>query len=128
MMCVMPNQYKAHNKSYVRKLVPNPVADFEGTPPCAQQDADMWFPDNDSGSSWRDAVVICKTCPLQAECLEYALYTNVQGIWGGTTMPQRRSWRRTHKVEAMPIDAIHFIRDFFETPEEREARMDKAAC
>ena len=38
------------------------------------------------------AKAICKTCPVQAECLTYALQIREQhGIWGGLSEAERRS-------------------------------------
>lgn len=38
-----------------------------------------------------DAVVICEGCPVQHECLLYALETNQRwGVWGGTTEEDRK--------------------------------------
>jgi hypothetical protein len=33
---------------------------------------------------------ICNRCLVQAECLRYALDHDLDGIWGGTTVRQRR--------------------------------------
>jgi hypothetical protein len=32
---------------------------------------------------------ICMNCPINRECLEYALEVKVYGYWGGTTEKQR---------------------------------------
>lgn len=38
------------------------------------------------------AKAICKTCPVQSECLDYALQIREQhGIWGGLSEAERRS-------------------------------------
>ena len=38
---------------------------------------------------------ICETCPVQRECLEYALATREQyGIWGGLTEIERKALLR----------------------------------
>jgi WhiB family redox-sensing transcriptional regulator len=40
------------------------------------------------------AVRICHSCPVEAECLNYALTSNISfGVWGGKTEKQRRSLR-----------------------------------
>lgn len=43
----------------------------------------------------RKAKLVCATCPVQRPCLEYAL-ENVSdpGVWGMTTLPERRKMRR----------------------------------
>lgn len=46
----------------------------------------------------RAAIDICATCPVQADCLAYALRTGEDdGIWGGTTPKQRRRMRHAHR-------------------------------
>jgi len=41
------------------------------------------------------AVAICTTCPVQMECLEYALEARERyGVWGGKTEKQRRQLLR----------------------------------
>lgn len=38
---------------------------------------------------------LCFTCPVQAECLEYAVTRNIdEGVWGGMTPEERRAYRR----------------------------------
>jgi len=38
-----------------------------------------------------EALAICATCPVRAQCLEHALRNReAYGIWGGTTPEQRR--------------------------------------
>lgn len=32
----------------------------------------------------------CKTCPVQQACLEWAIENDEEGVWAGTTRPQRR--------------------------------------
>ena len=41
------------------------------------------------------AKAICATCPVQQECLDFALKTRQEfGIWGGTTEDERRALAR----------------------------------
>ncbi len=38
---------------------------------------------------------ICQICPVQEECLQYALATNQsEGVWGGMSSGDRRRLRR----------------------------------
>jgi WhiB family redox-sensing transcriptional regulator len=41
------------------------------------------------------ARALCRACPLQPACLEWALsQTGLEGVWGGTTPADRRRIRR----------------------------------
>ena len=41
---------------------------------------------------------VCGECPVQTDCLQYALETNQDaGIWGGTSEEERRSIRRARR-------------------------------
>ncbi|WP_124040084.1 WhiB family transcriptional regulator [Neoactinobaculum massilliense] len=56
---------------------------------CAQTDPDLFFPEK--GGSTAPAAAICETCPVQQECLEYALSHDIRhGIWGGMSDNERR--------------------------------------
>ena len=48
---------------------------------------------------------ICAECPVQAECLEYALeYRIDHGVWGGTSERERRRiLRRRRATAANPV-------------------------
>lgn len=51
-------------------------------------------PKRDSGQHEARALAICQGCEVRRECLNYALeHRIVEGIWGGTTEPQRRRMR-----------------------------------
>jgi WhiB family redox-sensing transcriptional regulator len=41
-------------------------------------------------ASEREAKKLCKLCPVQADCLEYAIVYDMYGIWGGMTYNERR--------------------------------------
>ena len=61
---------------------------------CAQIGGDLWFPDQ--GGPVQAAKNICATCPVRAECLEFALAAveNPVGVWGGTSPNERRRLRQ----------------------------------
>jgi WhiB family redox-sensing transcriptional regulator len=61
---------------------------------CAQVSQEMFFPEK--GGSTRDARRICGACDVREKCLEYALSMerNPLGIWGGTSVMERRRMRR----------------------------------
>jgi WhiB family redox-sensing transcriptional regulator len=67
---------------------------------CREIGQDFAFPEDALES--KQAIAICKTCPVQTECLEYALTFTCYGIWGGTTEAQRRRLR-TRRNKEMPM-------------------------
>lgn len=63
-------------------------------------DPDIWFPtskDEDHPDT-RRAKAICRRCPVQADCLRYALEAGEEfGIWGGESERARDRIRRWTK-------------------------------
>jgi len=91
--------------------------EFE-TPTCAEIGIDFYYlaedEKNERELSFYDenhyqAVLVCKTCPHIAECLNWATYREPYGIWGGTTPGQRKEIRR-HKgiVISTPQSAFQY--------------------
>ena len=61
-------------------------------PVCMETDPDLFFPE--TWAQARDAKRLCGDCPVQNDCLKFALATNQQdGIWGGLTPDERRRLR-----------------------------------
>jgi len=46
----------------------------------------------------QEAIFICQPCPIREQCLEWALYHEQYGIWGGTTEWQRKVMRRQQNI------------------------------
>ena len=60
---------------------------------CAYVDPDLWFP-RDKGDPGVQAKRICRRCPVQLDCLEYALDNDERhGIWGGRSSQERQRLR-----------------------------------
>jgi WhiB family redox-sensing transcriptional regulator len=60
---------------------------------CRDADPELFFPT--SRESIDKAISICASCPVQPECLDYALDAGERfGIWGGVTEKSRRNVRR----------------------------------
>jgi WhiB family redox-sensing transcriptional regulator len=65
-------------------------------------DPDQWFPVANNAEVAReeaaDAINVCVSCPVRAECLEYSLRHwsgfGVYGVWGGMVEGERRLLRR----------------------------------
>ena len=61
---------------------------------CRSTDPDELFV---SGKAQTKAVVICRHCPVIAECLADALDNQIEfGVWGGMTERQRRALLKQH--------------------------------
>lgn len=54
-----------------------------------------WFPEN--GQTAEPAKRICRTCPVQAQCLDWAMSQGsaLHGVWAGTSGRQRKSALRS---------------------------------
>jgi WhiB family transcriptional regulator, redox-sensing transcriptional regulator len=56
---------------------------------CRSADPEIFFAGTDTASF--EAVKICRSCPVQDQCLAWALDNRVRyGVWGGLTERQRR--------------------------------------
>lgn len=75
---------------------------------CAQTDPELFFPEK--GNSAEPAKAICRKCPVQMQCLEWALKNNEQhGIWGGLSAPEREKLQKRkppkrHRSINIPLD------------------------
>ena len=59
---------------------------------CTEVDPDAFFPEK--GGSTKEARAVCAECPVQAECLAYALRNDERyGIWGGLSERERKKLR-----------------------------------
>ena len=65
---------------------------------CRGMDTNVFFPQNGHNLLTRPAKETCNRCPVQLECLEYALDKNIDhGTWGGVSENERRRIRRARK-------------------------------
>ncbi len=59
---------------------------------CRGVDRDLFFPDH--GVKGTRARMICWSCPVRQECLDFAMANpQMAGIWGGTTERERQKTR-----------------------------------
>ena len=74
---------------------------------CHDIDTNTFFPVGLTGSSIEQtnrAKTICRSCPAQPACLEFALRTNQDhGIWGAHTEEERRALRRARRAAARRV-------------------------
>ena len=62
----------------------------------------VFFPSDGAGVDV--ARRICETCPVKAQCLEYALEQRVEhGVWGGCSERERRRILRRRRLEAAAL-------------------------
>ena len=67
---------------------------------CRGLDPDVFFPLNEEEDVHR-AKVVCNTCVVQQQCLEFALANREsEGIWGGATEKERRRILRQRRKTA----------------------------
>ena len=66
---------------------------------CAQIDPDLWWPEKADAHSARKAREFCATCPVAAQCLEYALANEERhGIWAGLNGEQLKKLGKKRKA------------------------------
>ena len=63
-------------------------------------DRSIFFPEPNTKAD--AAKAICKACPVQRQCLEWALAHGEVGIWGGTSWRQRQRIRAKRNVRLRP--------------------------
>ena|SRR5579863_8258127 len=65
-----------------------------GLAACRDAEPEVFFPisaTSASGDTVARAKAVCAACPVQSQCLSYALrHRQEQGIWGGMTEDERR--------------------------------------
>ena len=65
---------------------------------CRHCSPDLFFPAGTTGAALHEiaaAKAVCTACPVQSQCLRFALRTGqAYGIWGGTTEDERVTMRR----------------------------------
>jgi hypothetical protein len=65
---------------------------------CAQTDPQLFFPE--SSANPNEAKRICSSCPVQTECLTYAIEQNdPNGVWGGLGPRERKRLRKTRPCQ-----------------------------
>ena len=66
---------------------------------CKGLDTSIFFPESDAAAG--PAKAVCATCPVRAECLEWAIAARQEdGVWGGMTDNERRRLRRRRRDAA----------------------------
>lgn len=65
---------------------------------CRREDPDLFFPIGTTGPALvqtEQAKSVCRRCPVEEQCLQWALDTGQSiGVWGGTSETERRALAR----------------------------------
>ena len=83
-----------------------PLPAFMADALCREVGGDLWHPDK--GASADEARQICHRCPVEADCLEYALAHETRGrqaspgVWGGMSHTQRVRELRRRGIRGEP--------------------------
>lgn len=113
----MPAPHQSRRTGWAVPPFPSFSKVLEATPPAWREDAacrdfptDLFFPIGHGPRAQAQAdkaKTICGQCPVQSDCLEYALATNAQfGVFGGLTEDERKRARR-NLARQMRLNAVH---------------------
>ncbi|MDX3854301.1 WhiB family transcriptional regulator [Streptomyces sp. AK02-01A] len=76
---------------------------------CVDADPELFFPVGESGPAAEQAErakAVCHGCPVEKQCLEWALSTGrTAGVWGGTDEEERRLLRRRAERRRAPASS-----------------------
>lgn len=89
-----PTSAQLSNYAPTRKGGGTPTSDapdWRQSSACADVDPEMFFPTVGGRYGTGDAIEVCNSCTVRAQCLAWALANGpVAGVWGGTT-PRTRA-------------------------------------
>ena len=84
--------------------IPDLVPEWMADGACRNMPTAVFFPEKDEGAKWKQAKDTCSACPVQMECLDYAIRWNIQhGIWGGMGPKTRKLYARRRNLRAMLV-------------------------
>lgn len=92
-----------------------------------QSIAELFFPDPGGARDAAEAKAICRRCEVQLECLEFALFTAVDGIWGGTTQKERQEIRSRSGM-SLPVNTAKPIDHGTEAGAQQHRRRGEPPC
>lgn len=87
-----PRRYPTHGT-----LTPRPRPDWMDEGACKKR-TDMFFPGEGALDKILAAKAICHGCPVESQCLAYALeWREEDGVWGGTSGEQRKAMSKAKR-------------------------------
>ena len=72
------------------------IGNWRGQGACVGLDPELFFPER--GIRIDAVLAVCAGCPVEEPCLEWGLYHEKEGIWGGTSAQQRKIMRRQRGI------------------------------
>lgn len=68
---------------------------------CRGMNPELFYGERGANLAVAAAKAVCRTCPVTADCLAYALDNNeMWGVWGGCSISDRRAMRRGAPIAA----------------------------
>jgi len=71
---------------------------------CRQTDPELFFPEGSGTHHGLIARKLCRACPVQSSCLDFAMDNKEIGIWGGTNEGERAFLRK--EINELSINEI----------------------
>lgn len=75
---------------------------------CVGINTEVFFPDSMLNLRYDDTYksikAMCANCPVYQQCLTYVLHVEVDGIWAGTGIYERRNMRKALGIKAVKMD------------------------
>jgi len=60
---------------------------------CRDNELSEFFPGRGQSAQVQRSIAVCMNCPVQFECLQYALDNKIEhGVWGGSGPEERIKW------------------------------------
>lgn len=85
------------------------VTNWRDDAACKSSSPELFFPAGTTGAAFDEimaAKAVCAVCPVQTQCLRFALVTNqAYGIWGGTTEDERILIKRLSRRRPAALSA-----------------------
>jgi hypothetical protein len=77
---------------------------YTGEARCAEIGDVIFFDENlEPGLGYSMARRVCATCVLIDKCRDYGIQNQVYGVWGGTTLSERREFRKKNGIVAKEL-------------------------
>jgi len=87
---------------------PGEVSAWHELAACSETDPDAFFPE--LGEPTAAAKRVCRSCPVRAECLQYALDNHERfGVWGGLSERERRHLIREPGISYLCTRNLHLM-------------------